>query len=176
MYPLPLISELLDKLKGAKYFTKINLRAGYNNVQIRDGDQWKAAFKTSRGLFEPTVMFFGMCNSPVTFQKMMDEIFADQIREGHLIIYMDDMFIHTEDLLMNIACTKKALEQLRKNDLYAKPEKCVFWEKKVDYLGMIIEEGKIAMDPVKLRGIKDWPEPTTVKELQQFLGFANYYQ
>ena len=105
----------------------------------------------------------------------MDKIFADQIREGHLIIYMDDMFIHTKDLPVNIACTKKALEQLWKNDLYAKPKKCVFWEKKVDYLGMIIKEGKIAMDPVKLRGIKDWPEPTTVKELQQFLGLANYY-
>ena len=154
-YPLPLILELLDKLKGAKYFTKIDLRAGYNNIQIRDGDQWKAAFKTSRGLFEPTVMFFGMCNSPATFQNMMDEIFADQIREGHLIIYMDDMFIHTSDLLTNIACTKKALEWLWKNDLYAKPEKCVFWEKKVDYLGMIIEEGKIAMDPIKT-GL-NWP-------------------
>ena len=110
MYPLPLILELLDKLKGAKYFTKIDLQAGYNNVRIRNGDQWKAAFKTSRGLFEPTVLFFGMCNSPATFQKMMDEIFVDQIREGHLIIYMDDMFIHTSDLPTNIACTKKALE------------------------------------------------------------------
>ena len=92
----------------------------------------------------------------------MDKIFADQIREGNLIIYMDDMFIHTSDLPMNIACTRKALEQLRENDLYAKPEKCVFWKKKVDYLGMIIKEEKIAMDPVKLKGIKDWPEPTTV--------------
>ena len=167
MYPLPLISELLDKLKGAKYFTKINLQARYNNVWIKDGDQWKAAFKTSRGLFKPTVMFFGMCNSPVTFQKMMDEIFADQIREGHLIIYMD-MFIHTSDLLTNIACTKKALEWLQENDLYAKPKKCVFWKKKVNYLEIIIEEEKIAMDPMKLRGIKDWPAPITVKELQQF--------
>ena len=105
----------------------------------------------------------------------MDEIFANQIREGHLIIYMDDMFIYTSDLPTNIACTKKALEWLWKNDLYAKPEKCVFWEKRVDYLGMIIKEGNIAMDPVKLKGIKDWPEPTTVKELQQFLGFVNYY-
>ena len=122
------------------------------------------------------VMFFGMCNSPATFQKMMDEIFANQIREEHLIIYMNDMFIHTSDLPTNIACTKRALEWLQKNNLYAKPEKCVFWEKKVDYLGMIIKEGKITMDPVKLKGIKDWPKLTTVKELQQFLRFVNYYQ
>ena len=78
------------------------------------------------------------------------------------------MFIHTSDLLTNIACTRKALERLQENDLYAKPEKCVFWEKKVDYLGMIIKEGKIAMDPVKLKAIKNWPKLTTVKELQQF--------
>ena len=88
MYPFPLISKLLDKLKGAKYFTKIDLWAEYNSIWIKDGDQWKAAFKTSRGLFEPMVMFFGMCNSSATFQKMMDKIFADQIREGQLIIYM----------------------------------------------------------------------------------------
>ena len=175
MYPLPLISGLLDKLKGAKYFTKSDLQARYNNVWIKDDDQWKAAFKTSRELFEPMVMFFGMCNSPATFHKMMDKIFANQIREGNLIIYMHDMFIHSSDLLINIACIRKALEWLWENDLYAKPEKCVFWGEKVDCLGMIIKEGKIGMDPVKLKGIKDWPESTTVKELQQFLGFANYY-
>ncbi len=82
MYPLPLISELLDKLKGAKYFTKMDLRWGYNNVRIKDGDQWKGAFKTNRGLFEPMVMFFGMCNSPSTFQNMMNDIFKDMINEG----------------------------------------------------------------------------------------------
>ncbi len=82
MYPLPLISELLDKLKGAKYFTKMDLRWGYNNIQIKDGDQWKGAFKTNHGLFEPMVMFFGMCNSPSTFQNMMNDIFKDMINEG----------------------------------------------------------------------------------------------
>ena len=87
-YPLPLITELLDKLKGAKLFTKLNVRWGYNNVRIKDG-QWKAAFKTNRGLFEPTVMFFGLCNSPATFQAMMDEIFGDMINECIIIVYMD---------------------------------------------------------------------------------------
>jgi Reverse transcriptase (RNA-dependent DNA polymerase) len=78
-YPLPLISEIMDKLKGAKYFTKLDVHWGYNNVQIRKGDEWKAAFKTNKGLFEPTVMFFGMCNSPATFQAMMDDIFITMI-------------------------------------------------------------------------------------------------
>ena len=95
-YPLPLISEIMDKLKGAKYFTKFDVRWGYNNVRIRKGDEWKAAFKTNKGLFEPTVMFFSMCNSPATFQVMMDETFADLIEEGIIIVYMDDILIFTE--------------------------------------------------------------------------------
>ena len=96
-YPLPLITELLDKLKGAKFFTKLDVWWGYNNIRIRDGDQWKAAFKTNRGLFEPTVMFFGLCNSLATFQAMMDDIFGDIINEGIIIVYMDDIFIFAPD-------------------------------------------------------------------------------
>ena len=85
-YPLPLISELMDKIKDGKYFTKLDIQWGYNNIQIKEGDEWKAAFKTNQGLYEPTVMFFGMCNSPATFQAMMDDIFEDLIEEGIVII------------------------------------------------------------------------------------------
>ena len=150
IYPLPLISALLDKLKGTKYFTKLDLRSRYNNVCIKDGDQWKAAFKTSRRLFEPTVMFFGLCNSLATFQQMMDAIFQDEIHEAWVIIYMDDIFIFTRELIVNIRHTQRLLQKLWDNDLFVKPEKCVFWQNKVEYLGMIIEENKIGMDPVKL--------------------------
>ena len=107
-YPLPLISDLVNQL-GAKYFTKLDIPWGYNNVRIKDGDQWKAAFKTSQGLFEPTVMFFGMCNSPATFQAMMDDIFWDLKNEGWIIIYMDDIFIFTKELQQNIEYTKWTL-------------------------------------------------------------------
>ena len=102
-YPLPLISELMDKIKDGKYFTKLDIQWGYNNVWIK-GDEWKAVFKTNRGLYEPTVMFFGMCNSPATFQAMMDDIFKDLIEEGIVIIYMDDMFL-----------SAKTKEQLQEN-------------------------------------------------------------
>ena len=88
----------MDKLRGARYFTKLDIQWGYNNIRIKDGDQWKGAFKTKLGLFEPTVMFFGMCNSPTTFQKMMDEIFKDEIHEAWVIIYMDDILVFTKDL------------------------------------------------------------------------------
>ncbi|SJL01318.1 uncharacterized protein ARMOST_04638 [Armillaria ostoyae] len=97
-YPLPLISELIDKLQGAKYFTKLDVRWGYNNVRIKEGDEHKAAFRTNRGLFEPTVMFFGLTNSPATFQWMMNDIFKDLISEGKVTIYLDDILIFTPDL------------------------------------------------------------------------------
>ena len=125
-YPLPLISELMDKIQGAKYFTKLDVCWGYNNVQIKDGDQWKAAFKTNRGLFEPTVMFFGMCNSPATFQSMMDVTFKDLIDKGIIIIYMDDLFLFTKDLMLLEENTKRVLQRLLENDLYLKPRKCEF--------------------------------------------------
>ena len=174
-YLLPLISTLLDKLKGTRYFTKLDLRSGYNNVWIKDDDQWKVAFKTSRGLFKPTVMFFGLCSSPATLQQMMDKIIWDEIHKGWIIIYMDDMFIFTRELMINVCHTWRILQKLQENDLFVKPEKCVFWQNKVEYLGMIIEEDKIGMDPVKLQGIADWPLPKTVKDIWSFLGFRNYY-
>uniref|UniRef100_A0A0W0FNV5 Reverse transcriptase domain-containing protein n=1 Tax=Moniliophthora roreri TaxID=221103 RepID=A0A0W0FNV5_MONRR len=96
-YPLPLILELLDKLKGATIFTKLDLRNGYNNVRIKDGDQWKAAFKTNRGLFEPTVMFFGLSNSPATFQAFMNDVLSDFIDEGWCVVYMDDILLFSRN-------------------------------------------------------------------------------
>ena len=175
-YPLPLITELLDKLKGARRFTKLDIRWGYNNVRIRDGDQWKAAFKTNKGLYEPTVMFFGLCNSPATFQAMMDNIFADMIDGNFIIVYMDDIFLFAPDEITLVENTKRVLARLRENDLFLKPTKCEFNKTRVEYLGMVIEEGKISMDPGKLRGIRDWPSPTTVKETRGFLGFGNFYR
>ena len=174
-YPLPLISDLVDQVKGAKYFTKLNVQWGYNNVRIKDADQWKAAFKTSQGLFKPMVMFFRMCNSPATFQAMMDNVFQDMKAEGWIIIYINDIFIFTKELQQNIEYTKWTLQWLQDNDLYLKPEKFTFWMTKVEYLGLIIQENLISMDPVKLNGIKDWPTPTTVKQVRSFLGFENYY-
>ena len=98
-YPLPLIPELIARVRGATLFTKFDVRWGYNNVRIKDGDQWKVAFITNKGLFEPNIMFFRLTNLPATFQMMMNEIFIEELREGWLTIYMDDMLIHTDDSL-----------------------------------------------------------------------------
>ena len=155
----------MDKIKGAKFFTKFDIRWGYNNVWIRKEDQWKAAFKTNQGLFEPTIMFFGICNSLVTFQAMMDHIFIDMIEGNLVIFYMDDIliFAKTQEELERI--TKMVLQQLWDNDLFLKPKKCEFNKTIIKYLGLIIKKGQFSMDPVKLKGIMEWPTPSMVKQL-----------
>ena len=175
-YPLPLVSDLMTKLAGAQYFTKLDLRWGYNNVRIKEGDEWKAAFITNRGLYEPTVMFFGLCNSPSTFQTMMNEYFRDMINEGWLVIYMDDILICADTKEELQERTKRVLDRLRDKDLFLKLEKCKFEVQEIEFLGMIITPGHIQMDPTKLAGIADWPVPTTVKQVRSFLGFGNFYR
>ncbi|SJL18406.1 uncharacterized protein ARMOST_21995 [Armillaria ostoyae] len=175
-YPLPLISELIDKLQGAKYFTKLDVRWGYNNVRIKEGDEHKAAFRTNRGLFEPTVMFFGLTNSPATFQWMMNDIFKDLISEGKVTIYLDDILIFTKDLDEHRRIVRRVLQKLRENKLFLKAEKCEFEVLETEYLGVIISENQVRMDPIKLAGIAEWPTPTKKKELQSFLGFTNFYR
>jgi len=97
-YPLPLILELIAKLHGAKYFTKLDVQWGFNNVRIKEGDEWKATFQMNRRLFEPLVMFFSLTNSPATFQLMMDDIFEELITEGIVVVYLDDILIFTETI------------------------------------------------------------------------------
>ena len=175
-YPLPLISDLVNKLSKAKYFTKLDVRWGYNNVRMKEGDEWKAAFSTNRGMFEPLVMFFGLTNSPATFQTMMNDLFKDVIDQGCVIIYMDDILIFTETLEEHRRMVKKVLEVLAKNKLFLKAEKCSFEQTQVEYLGLLISAGKIEMDPIKIEGVSKWPTPSNVKEVQSFLGFVNFYR
>ena len=98
-YPLPRINDLLEKLQGAKVFSKLDLQSGYNNIRIKDGDQWKVAFKTARGLYEPMIIYFGLCNSPATFQAFMDNVFHEQKQKGGLLIYMDDLLIMGQTIM-----------------------------------------------------------------------------
>ena len=176
-YPLPLIKDLIHQLVGKEWFTKFDIRWGYNNVRIKEGDEWKAAFKTNRGLFEPTVMFFGLTNSPATFQSMMDAIFREEVDSGDVVIYMDDILIATTGSLdRHRSKVAHILRKLRDNDLFLKPEKCHFHKKEVEYLGVIVGKGQVKMDPIKVQGITDWPTPTNLRELRSFLGFGNYYK
>jgi hypothetical protein len=117
-YPLPLIDDLIHQLKGTRYFTKLDVRWGYNNVRIREGDEWKAAFRTNQGLFEPLVMYFGLTNSPATFQTMMNEIFQDLITEGVVSVYLDDILIFTSSIEEHHRITQLVLDRMREHKLY----------------------------------------------------------
>jgi transposase InsO family protein len=174
--PLPLIPELIDKLQGSRYFTKFDVRWGYNNIRIKEGDEWKAAFKCKLGLFEPLIMTFGLCNAPATFQTFMNSIFSDLIDQDHLVVYLDDILLFHQNLDALHDLTHEVLRRLLKYDLYLKPEKCFFDKTSIEYLGVIISDGQVRMDPAKLAGITKWPRPATVKEIQSFLGFCNFYR
>ena len=174
-YPLPLISDLVDKLKDTCHFTKFDVHWGYNNVCIKDGHQWKAAFITHKGLFEPTVMFFGLCNSSATFQRFMNDSFQDMITEGWLVIYMDDLFIASPDPKTHAERTRHVLQRMTELNLHLKLEKCQFDVLEVKYLGMIVKPSQLTMDPVKLDGIAIWPTLAKVKDVRSFLSFANFY-
>jgi Reverse transcriptase (RNA-dependent DNA polymerase)/RNase H-like domain found in reverse transcriptase len=149
---------------------------GLQQCTNQKGDEWKAAFKMNKGLFEPTVMFFRMCNSPATFQAIMNDIFMTMIDNRLVIVYMDDILIFSDTKEELERIIKLVLEKLRKHNLFLKAKKCKFCQTRIKYLGMIIEEGRITMDSVKLGGIRDWPVPTTLKQTQSFLGFGNFYR
>jgi len=174
-YPLPLIPELIAKLHGAKYFMKLDVWWGFNNVQIKEGDKWKAAFCTNHSLYEPLVMSFSLTNSPATFQTMIDNIFEDLISEGVVMVYLDDILIFMETLEEHRKITRHVLELLEKHKLYLHPNKCEFEKTMIEYLGVIISHNSVTMDPVKVAGVTEWPAPMNKKEVQSFLKFTNFY-
>ena len=175
-YPLPLISKLIAWVQNAKIFTKVDVRWGYNNIHIKEGDEYKVAFITNQGLLEPTVMFFGLTNSPATFQTMMNAIFAPAIAEGWLIVYMDNILIATwDDPKFHEEYVHCILEKLCLHDLCLKPEKCAFKRQWIEFLGAVLENGTVQMDLAKLKGIADWPQPQHITDVHAFLGFTGFY-
>jgi len=133
-YPLPLISDVLENIGTKKLFTKMDLRWKYNNVRIKEGDKWKAAFTMPEGLFEPAVMFFGLTNSPATFQVMMNELLRDLINTGKVAVFIDDMIVGTETEEGHDKLVVEVIKRLEENDLYVKPEKCKWKVKEVGFL------------------------------------------
>ena len=153
-----------------------------NKVHIIDGDQHKAAFKTKYGLYEPMVMYFGLCNSPATFQNMMNHIFRllkdKWAKKGvKIIVYMDNILIATSTSLQDHRnATHDVLDLLQEHNLFLKKKKCRWEVDSINYLGLILEKGVTCMDPTKVEGIKNWPRPTKVKDVRSFLGFCNFYR
>ena len=141
-----------------------------------EGDEWKATFTTPFGLYEPLVMFFGQCNSPPTFQAFMDSTFGDMIAEGWLIIYMDDILVFVETLEECQEWTKRVLDRMKEENLHLKLAKCAFDQMEVEYLGLVVRNGEVLMDPTKLKVVEQWEPPKSVKAVRSFIGFCNFYR
>jgi len=175
-YLLPLIIELIDNMGSKKVFTKMDLRWGFNNIRIKEGDEWKGAFTMHIGSFKPTVMFFGMTNSPATFQAIMNEILRDLINEGKVAAFVDDVLVGTETKEGHDEIVEEILRRLEENNLYIKLEKCVWKVRKIGFLGVVIGPNGIEMEEEKVDRVLSWLEPKNVKDVRKFLGLANYYR
>ncbi|KAF8751868.1 hypothetical protein RHS01_08603 [Rhizoctonia solani] len=173
VYPLPRPDDLMAQLRGAKVFTKLDLRWGYNNVQVKEGDKWKTAFRTKYGLYESLVMTFGLTNAPAAFQHFMNELFKDLL-DVCVIIYLDDILIYSKDDATHTQHVHKVLRRLMENQLFCKASKCTFHVTSVEYLGIIVSDKGFSLDKLKIQAVQEWPTPTKVKEVQSFLGFANF--
>ena len=152
---LPLIGEVIDKLKEAKYFNKLDLIWGYNNVQIREGDEWIATFLTNKGLFKPQVMYFELCNSPGTFQRMMNSIFQELLHEGVLANYMNDFIIPARTMKELEEQTIRFLKIAEKHNLCFKQSKCDFNMEEIPILGVVVGKGQVKMEQEKIKAVKE---------------------
>ena len=149
---------------------------GCNNIRIKDGDEWKAAFSMPEESFEPMVMFFRLTNSPATFQAMMNDLLRDLVVEEKIAVFIDDMMVAMETEEGHDEIVEEVLRRLEKNDLFVKLEKCVWKVKEVGFLRVIIGEDRVRMEKEKVQGVIEWPVPKSVKDVQKFLGLANYYR
>jgi len=171
-----LIANILDGVGSKKVFTKLDLRWGYNNVRIKEGDEWKAAFTTHIGAYELTIMYFGLTNSPAIFQTMMNDLFRDMINQGNTATFIDNIIVATEMEEGHDEIVKEVLKQLEENDLFIKPEKCRWKVKEVEFLGVVIGPRGVEMQREKVKEVLNWSIPRNVKEVQKFLGLTNYYR
>ncbi|KAJ9558426.1 hypothetical protein OSB04_013040 [Centaurea solstitialis] len=174
-YPLPRIDDLFDQLQGAKFFSKIDLRSGYHQLKVREEDIPKTAFRTRYGHYEFLVMSFGLTNAPAAFMDLMNRVCKPYLDE-FVIVFIDDILIYSKTAEEHGEHLRKVLEMLKRERLYAKFSKCEFWLKEVQFLGHIVTQEGIKVDPAKIEAIKDWESPKSPSEVRSFLGLAGYYR
>ncbi|WVZ52192.1 hypothetical protein U9M48_003276 [Paspalum notatum var. saurae] len=174
-YPLPRIDDLFDQLQGACVFSKIDLRSCYHQMKIRPSDIPKTAFITRFGLYEYTVMSFGLTNAPAYFMNLMNKVFMEYL-DKFVVVFIDDILIYSKTEEEHEEHLRLVLQKLREHKLYAKLSKCEFWLDQVPFLGHIVSKGGIMVDPSKISSFMDWKVPEAVKEVRGFLGLAGYYR
>lgn len=174
-YPLPLVNETLARISRAKYFTKLDIVAAFNKLRMAQGEEWKTAFRTRYGLYEYLVMPFGLANAPGSFQNYINDVLREWL-DDFVTAYIDDILIYSDDLENHRRHVKTVLQALRDAGLQIDIDKCEFHQSSVKYLGLVIGSDGIKMDVAKVEAILSWKAPTNLKEVQGFLGFANFYR
>eukprot|EP01018_Ginkgo_biloba_P010340 Gb_18721 [translate_table: standard] len=174
-YPLPRIDDLLDSMKGATIFSKMDLRSGYHQIRIHPEDVEKTTFTTRDGHYEFLVMPFGLTNALATFMRLMNNILRPYLGK-FVAVFLDDIMVFSKDKKEHKQHLQKVLEVPRQEKLYAKLSKCEFWKEEIEYLGHIVSSKGISVDPKKVKAVKEWKTPASVHEVRSFLGLANFYR
>lgn len=174
-YPLPIIDELLDELKGAAWFTKLDMRSGYHQIRVIPEDIPKTTFKTHHGHWEFKVMPFGLTNAPATFQEAMNTILGPLLRKC-VLVFVDDILIYSQSLEEHKQHLAQVFAILEEQQFLLKKSKCTFAQQQLEYLGHVISNRGVATDPKKVQAVADWPTPADIRQLRGFLGLSGYYR
>jgi hypothetical protein len=174
-YPLPHIDDLFDQLRGSCVFSKIDLQPGYHQLKIRVSNVPKTAFITKYGLYEYTVMSYGLTNAPFYFMYLMNKVFREYL-DKFVVVFIDDILMYSKDEEEHKKHLHLVLQKLRDHQLYAKMSKCEFWLKEIPFLVHVISEGGISIDPSKIEDVLSWNTPMSVSDIHSFLGLAGYYR
>jgi hypothetical protein len=174
-YPVPLVQDLMDRLSGASVFTKLDLRSGYWQVRIAEGDEHKTTCVTRYGSYKFLVMPFGLTNAPATFCNLMNDVLYEFL-DDFVVVYLDDIVVFSRSMNEHVVHLSRVLSRLREHKLFVKREKCEFASAEIMFLGHLVSMDQVRMDPKKVQAIVEWAAPATVSDLRSFLGLANYYR